>query len=77
MKQASDRMKKLKAEKDARMKKQFEARMNEELEKKRRDDAQKLQKRLWLEEYQRELKTEKEKTTRTAAKRSDEKDEST
>jgi trichohyalin len=55
MRQASERMKKLKAEKDARMKKQFEERVTEELEKKRRDDAQKLQKKLWLDEYQKEL----------------------
>ena len=31
------------------------------MEKTRRDEAQKLKKRMWLEEYQRELKTEKEK----------------
>jgi trichohyalin len=61
MKQASDRMEKIKAEKEARMKKQFEAKMKEELEKKRRDEAQRLQKKRWNDEYQKELKLEKEK----------------
>ena len=71
MKQASERMKKIKAKKDARMKEQFETRVKEELEKKRRDEAQKLQKKLWLEEYQR-VENRKGKTTRTTAKRKDE-----
>ena len=35
MKQADERLKKLKAEKDARMKEQFEARVKEELEKRK------------------------------------------
>ena len=43
------------------MKEQFEARLKEETEKKRRDEAQKLQKKLWMEGYQKELKIQKEK----------------
>ena len=43
------------------MKEQFESRVKEELERKRRDDAQRLQKKMWMEEYQKELKIEKDK----------------
>ena len=59
LKQASERMDKIKAEKEAIMRKQFEAKMKEELERKRRDEAQKLQKKRWNDEYQKELKLEK------------------
>ena len=61
MKQASERMKKLKADKDARLKEQFEASLKDETEKKRRDEAQKLQKKLWMEEHQKEIKIQKGK----------------
>jgi hypothetical protein len=55
MKQASERMRKLEAEKDGKMKEQVETRVKEELEKKRREEAQKIQKKLWMEEYGKKL----------------------
>ena len=67
MKQASDRMKKIEAEKDARMKEQFETRMKEELERKRRDEAQKLQEKLWVGRIPERVEDRKEKTKQSRA----------
>jgi len=60
------------------MREQFEARVEEELEKRKIEETQRLKKKLWTEEYQRELKIQRERaTTRTTAQGTNEKGTST